>query len=297
MFISMSMELLLNEKLKKIYPFNSHWAVMKSGHRMHYVDEGSGDAIVMVHGNPTWSFFYRNLVLGLRREYRCIVPDHIGCGFSDKPQDYPYLLERHIDNLVDLVKGLGLEKFHLVVHDWGGPIGLGMAEAFPERVKKITILNTAAFVGGSVPSRIRFCKKGIVGDILVRGLNAFARAATFMAVEKRLDSLVKKGYLLPYNNWKNRIALHRFVRDIPLDSGHSSWERLKQVERGLSLLSDKEVMICWGARDFCFNDAYLKEWLKRFLNARLHRYGHAGHYVLEDAGDEVLEALRDFLKG
>lgn len=291
------MKSLLPSKLKEIYPFNSRWLTTKSNYKMHYVDEGTGHPIIMVHGNPTWSFFYRNLIIGLRKTHRCIAPDHIGCGLSEKPQNYSYHLQTHIDNLVTLVERLNLQEFHLIVHDWGGPIGLGMAQRFPGRVKKITILNTAAFLSPRIPKRISICKTPFWGNFLIRGLNAFARSATSMAVEKPLSSLVKKGYLLPYNSWRNRIATSRFVQDIPLSDQHPSWATMKYIERGLPSLSHNPIMICWGAKDFCFNDHYLKEWLMRFLDAKLHRYPNAGHYVLEDAGDEVLDSLKDFLRG
>lgn len=291
------MKSLLPKDLRKSYPFKSHWLETDLMHQMHYLDEGEGHPIIMVHGNPTWSFFYRNLVLGLRRQYRCIVPDHIGCGLSDKPQDYPYVLQNHIDNLVRLVESLDLQKFHLIVHDWGGPIGIGMAQKFPDRLKKVTILNTAVFTSSRIPRRISICKTPILGSFLMRGLNAFARCATFMAVEKPLNSLVKKAYIFPYNNWHNRIAIARFVQDIPLSNEqHPSWKTLKRIERGLSLLNKKPMMICWGAKDFCFNDHYLKEWLRRFIDVQLHRYSDAGHYVLEDAGDEILDCIQEFLK-
>lgn len=290
------MKPILPSKLKTIYPFDNRWLTTKSNHKIHYVDEGSGHPIIMVHGNPTWSFFYRNLIIGLRTTHRCIAPDHIGCGLSEKPQNYPYLLKNHIENLTTLVERLNLQKFHLIVHDWGGPIGLGMAQRFPERIGKITILNTAAWPSHQIPKRISFCKNPLLSNFLIRGLNAFARSATFMAVEKPLPPLVKKGYLFPYNNWHNRIATARFVQDIPLSPPHPSWETLKQVERGLSLFTNKPIMICWGAKDFCFNDLYLKEWLMRFLHAKLHRYPNAGHYLLEDASHEVLDSIKEFLK-
>lgn len=290
------MESVLPKKFQEIYPFKSHRIQTASGYKMHYLDEGRGQPIIMVHGNPTWSFFYRNLVLGLRSNYRCIVPDHIGCGLSEKPQRYPYLLDNHIENLSRLVRSLKLKSFHLIVHDWGGPIGIGMAQQFPDQLKQIIILNTAAFPSGHIPFSISLCKKPFLGTLLIRGVNGFARGATFMAVEKALSPLVKKAYLFPYNNWHNRIATLRFVQDIPLSDNHRSWDTLKGIERGLSFLNNKPMLICWGAKDFCFNDHYLKEWLRRFTNAQLRRYAKAGHYLLEDAGDEILESIQEFLK-
>ncbi len=147
---------------------------------MHYVDEGSGPAIIMLHGNPTWSFYYRELIKGLRNQYRVIAPDHIGCGLSDKPQDYTYTLATHIDNLARLIDHLRLENVTLAGHDWGGAIGFGWATRNPDQVTRFVVFNTAAFFG-RMPFRIRVCRWPILGDVLVRRLNLFARSALWMA--------------------------------------------------------------------------------------------------------------------
>ena len=123
-----------------LYPFQSHFLNLGENN-LHYLDEGKGDAILMVHGNPTWSFYYRNLVLAFRGHYRCVVPDHLGCGFSDKPQDYNYNLENHIQNLSKLVKFLDLKNITLVVHDWGGAIGMGFATRHPELIKRVVAVS------------------------------------------------------------------------------------------------------------------------------------------------------------
>ncbi len=121
---------------------------LPSGLRYHYIDEGQGPPVVMVHGNPSWSIYYRNLVEALRSTHRCIVPDHIGCGFSDKPDDsnYAYTLSQRIEDLESLLESLNLtEPITLVVHDWGGAIGMGYATRHPEKIARLVILNTAAF--------------------------------------------------------------------------------------------------------------------------------------------------------
>ncbi|MBT3889925.1 MAG: alpha/beta fold hydrolase, partial [Planctomycetaceae bacterium] len=122
------------------YPFQSNFMELDDGNRLHYVDEGSGPPVLMVHGNPTWSFYYRHLVQSLQDRYRAIAVDHVGCGLSSKPQRYPYTLTQHIQNLTLLMEHLELDGVHLVVHDWGGPIGLGMAGKFPEKIRSLTIL-------------------------------------------------------------------------------------------------------------------------------------------------------------
>jgi len=261
---------------------------------MHYLDEGEGPAVLMVHGNPTWSFFYRNVVLKLRSAHRCIVPDHIGCGLSDKPQDFAYRLDNHIANLKQLIEALQLESFHLVVHDWGGAIGMAVAEHFHDKVGKIQILNTAAFRSKRIPLRINVCRLPFVGEIWIRGCNGFAGAATSMAVARRLPKAVKQGFVFPYDNWANRIATHRFVVDIPLTAQHPSYATLARIEQHLNTLQHKPMQIIWGGQDFCFNDHFLTEWKERFPHATVHYFDDAGHYVLEDRQEDCIRLMRAF---
>jgi haloalkane dehalogenase len=283
--------------LEDEYPFASHLLDL-DGVALHYLDEGprDGEPLLFVHGNPTWSFTWRHLIRRFSDRYRCVAPDHIGCGLSDKPGDYPYRLERHIQNLERLVGHLGLERITLVVHDWGGPIGLGFAGRHPERVVRLAILNTAAFPGPA-PLRIRFCRTPLLGALAVRGLNAFAGLATVMAVEDRtrMTPTVRRGYLAPYSGWATRIATLRFVEDIPLDPSHPSWGTLQSVEAGLARLRDKPACLMWGERDWCFTPAYRQGFQQRLPQARVHRAERAGHYVVEDAREDVLRWLEAFL--
>ena len=283
------------EWLRTQYPFEPKRFDTGRG-VMSYLDEGAGDeAVVMVHGNPTWSFYYRNLVLGLRGKMRCIVPDHLGCGLSDKPQDFNYTLDEHIKNLRALIDALSLKKIHLIVHDWGGPIGLGTALIKPEQLGRVVILNTAAFADTVVPARIRLCRAPLIGELLVRGLNGFAWPATWMSVTKPLSAQVKRGFLFPYNNWANRIATYRFVVDIPSGRGSASDRALAEFEPKLALLRDHPVRILWGGQDFCFNRHYYDCWRKLLPEAKADYLESAGHYVLEDAAVESLREIQLFL--
>jgi haloalkane dehalogenase len=277
------------------YPFRPRQLEI-DGHRLSYLDEGQGPVVVMVHGNPSWSYLYRNLVSGLRDRYRCLVPDHLGCGFSAKPADYPYRLSNHIDNLEHLLETLGVARCILIVHDWGGAIGMGWAGRHPERVAGVVVLNTAAFRSSRIPLRISICRWPILGSLLVRGLNGFARAATFMAVTRPMRPEIAAGFLAPYDNWRHRIAVLRFVEDIPMDSDHPSWATLAAVEASLPLLQPCPMLLCWGGRDFCFNDAFFEEWRKRFPAAEAHYFSEAGHYVLEDWMAEILPLIEGFLE-
>jgi haloalkane dehalogenase len=256
----------------------------------------------MLHGNPTWSFYYRNLVLGLRDSYRTIVPDHIGCGLSDKPDDsrYEYSLRQRVADLEALLDHLELrENVTFVLHDWGGMIGMAYAHRHPERIKRLVILNTAAFPqppGKRLPWSLRLCRNTIVGPLLVRGLNAFSRGAVRYCVCKPMPSKVRDGYLAPYDSWRNRIAVLRFVQDIPLALGDRSFDLVHEVGAGLHRFAALPVLICWGERDFVFDHHFLDEWRRRFPTAEVHRFPDSGHYVLEDAGAEVLPLIRDFLR-
>jgi haloalkane dehalogenase len=285
----------LPEWLRAIYPFSPRRHETPAG-TMSYLDEGVGDeAVLMVHGNPTWSFFYRSVILALRDSIRCVALDHLGCGLSDKPQDYDYSLPNHIANLRGLVDRLGLRKIHLIVHDWGGPIGLGAMLPLGEKLGKVVILNTAAFADTKIPLRIRACRAPVIGELLVRGLNGFAGPATWMAVTKRLPGPVRDGFLFPYDSWANRIAVHRFVRDIPSGKGTASDSALAGIESSLPKLRERPIRIIWGARDFCFNRHYFERWRAILPEAKADYLADAGHYLIEDGREQVTGAIREHL--
>ncbi len=277
------------------YPFQPRTLHLAGGYKMSYLDEGQGPVVVMVHGNPSWSYLYRHLVSDLCQEYRCIVPDHLGCGLSDKPRQYPYRLQHHIANLETLLDALCIDQCVLVVHDWGGAIGMGWAGCHTERVRGLVVLNTAAFASSSLPLRIALCRWPFIGEVVVRGCNGFAWPATFMAVHHRMAPEVAAGFLFPYNSWANRVAVHRFVQDIPMSAGHPSWNTLARVEKSLTRLRDKPMLICWGGKDFCFHDGFYEQWRQRFPSAQSHYFPYAGHYVLEDALDEISPLVSSFL--
>jgi len=278
----------------RLYPFQTAQLPLP-GAVMSYVDVGSGSPVLLVHGNPTWSFYYRRLIPALSGQQRVIAPDHIGCGLSTKPQHYPYSLATHIENLGRLIDQLNVDQLDLVLHDWGGAIGLGWAVRNPERVRRIVLLNTAAFLSPRIPWRIAVCRYPVFGDLAVRGLNAFAVAATFLAVERPMEPAVRDGFLFPYRSWADRVAIQRFVRDIPLSPRHPTWALIDAIDRDLVLLRDRPMLILWGGRDWCFSDHFLAGWLQRFPAAEVARFDDAGHYLLEDAHAEVVPRVVRFL--
>ncbi len=270
---------------------------------MHYLDEGPASAqpVVMVHGNPTWSFYYRELVTALREQHRCLVPDHIGMGLSDRPgdQDYRYTLKTRVRDLGEWLDRVEPERpVDLVVHDWGGAIGMAWAVAHPERVRRMMLLNTWAFPippGVRLPRSLALARTR-VGALLIQRFNAFAGLAVRVATAQRLDRAVARGLVAPYRGApERRLATLRFVQDIPLSDSDPAQAVLAETERGLTRLSDKPVLICWGGRDFVFDDRVLARWREIFPDARLEYLADAGHYVLEDAADRIVPSVRAFL--
>ncbi len=288
-------------RLKSQYPFTPK-SLDLGGVRMSYVDEGATDAcpILFVHGNPTWSFYWRRLIKNLSGRHRCVAPDHVGCGLSDKPRDYDYTLKRRIDDLETLVETLGLKNIVLAVHDWGGAVGMGYAARHPENVRGLMIFNTAAFRSPTIPLRIAACRWPVIGELMVRGGNAFVGAAVHMkfATESKTlfaDPVVKEGYLAPYDSWANRVAVQRFVEDIPTNERHPSWSTLVEVEEGLAQFERTPSLVVWGKKDWCFHEWYYHQWLNRLKNVEAHLLADAGHWVIDDAPNTVDELVAAFL--
>ncbi len=283
-----------------LYPFEGKFLDL-DGLRYHYLDEGRGPPVVMVHGNPTWSFYYRDLVLALRDQYRAVAPDHMGCGRSDKPDDsrYQYTLERRVQDLGALIDYLDFDKVTLVVHDWGGMIGLTWATQNLERIARLVVLNTGAFplpANKRLPYPIALARTPGLGPMLVRGLNAFARGAVrFCVTRTPMAPEVAAQYLAPYDSWRNRIAVQRFIEDIPLRPSDRAWPLINETAGNLEKLRSVPMLICWGMRDFVFDGHFLDEFARRFPDAEIHRFEDAGHYILEDARDQVIPLISAFL--
>jgi pimeloyl-ACP methyl ester carboxylesterase len=273
------------------------------GQRLHYLDEGPRDAppVLMLHGNPTWSFYYRNLVMALRDHFRCIVPDHLGCGLSDKPDDshYDYRLKSRIADVDALVKHLDLEApLTLVVHDWGGAIGFAWAVEHPGRIKNLVVLNTAAFprpAAKKMPVALSLVRDSAFGAFLVRRFNAFSAIAARVAFKKPVSRAVRKAYTLPYDSPRNRIATLKFVQDIPLSEKDPGYDILINTAKRLHLLQEKPCLVAWGEKDFVFDAPFLNQWIDYFPDAEVHRFPDCGHYVLEDGGQALIDTIVNFI--
>ena len=271
---------------------------------MHYLDEGprDGEPVIMLHGNPSWSFYYRHLVSALIDTYRCIVPDHIGMGLSEKPDDsqYDFLFTRRARDLGELLEQLGVKQdVSLVLHDWGGMIGMLWASQHIEQVKRLVILNTAAFHlpgGFSLPMSLRLGRTPVLNQVLIQGLNLFSRGAIKHCVKReKMKKDNASAYLAPYDNWAHRLSVRRFVEDIPLKAKDPGFQEITEVEDSLKKFHSIPVLIQWGMQDFVFTDDFLETWLKIFPHAEVHRYTDAGHFLLEDETENVVLSVRNFL--
>ncbi|GAO41454.1 alpha/beta fold hydrolase [Flavihumibacter petaseus] len=284
---------------QELYPFASHFARI-NGHRYHYVEEGSGDPVVLLHGNPTWSFYYRQLICRLSHQYRCLAPDHIGCGYSDKPGDehYQYTLEQRVRDLETFLQEKHITgNIHLVMHDWGGIIGMVYAHRHPEAIKKIVLLNTAAFhlpEGKRFPLMLHFFRSW-PGAFFIRAFNAFSGLATIEGVKRvSLSRAVRKGFTAPYNSWKNRIATLRFIQDVPLRPGDRGYDTITAVQQSLPQFRNTPVLIAWGMKDRVFDRTILQAWKSYLPNAQVHEFEDSGHYILEDQQQAIGDLITDF---
>ncbi|WP_068263315.1 alpha/beta fold hydrolase [Rubripirellula obstinata] len=292
-----------------VFPYASKQHQVAGG-VIRYIDEGPSDeepideepedkdVILCVHGNPTWSFYYRRVVERFKETHRVIAVDHLGCGRSDRPSqsEFEYTLAAHRDNMLSLIDHLNLDRMTLLAHDWGGAIGLSTLVARRERFKRIMLLNTAAFPPPYVPWRIAACRFPVLGTAAVRGLNAFAKAAITMAMSRnKLDPKIAAGLLAPYDNWHNRVAIDAFVRDIPMSKSHPTFQTLTDLESALPSLADMPSLLVWGMKDWCFRPECLRRFQQAWPNAKSLEIADAGHYVIEDAPSETIEAIAGFL--
>lgn len=265
-----------------------------AGYQMHYLDKGSGPVVLMLHGNPTWCFYYRSLLERLSENYRVIVPDMLGCGLSDRTSEMIRARER-MAHLVEFVDALELEKFSLVLHDWGGPIGTGMALERLDRVEKITYLNTTLTEIESLPSMIKTAASPLIGRVLTQYTQRFLRLMLDFGVVKKLSKQVREGYLAPYATMARRKAIWDFVHDIPFTAQHPTYQTLVKLASQLPQLRAKPIQIIWGLKDPCFHKEMLERVAAHFPDAEVHEFTDASHLVLEDKAKEVGDLLENFL--
>ncbi|MEM9797333.1 MAG: alpha/beta fold hydrolase [Pseudomonadota bacterium] len=288
-----------------LYPFAHNFVETAQG-AMHYVDEGQGDPVLCLHGNPTWSFIWRDFVTGLRDRHRVVAPDHIGFGLSDKPVDEDaYTIERHVQNLEALVLGLDLRGITLVMQDWGGPIGLAMAARHPDRIRALVILNTFGFYplhpsmkadGLRLPPPLLLMRSKPLGTWLVRKKGLFDGFVMKFATadSKRLRS-VHHAYRDVFGGPDGRGGVMAFPRLIPTHTSHPVAKMLMQ-ETGPFLDAFKgQAQIYWGMKDPLFPPLALDGWKARLPRADVIALAHAKHYLQEDAPEVIVPGIARFL--
>jgi haloalkane dehalogenase len=275
---------------KDLYPFESRYAEL-DGARVHYVDEGSGPPLLLLHGNPTWSFLYRDVIAGLREEYRCIALDYPGFGLSTAPAGYGFTPAEHARVVERFVAELDLRDVTMMVQDWGGPIGFAAATAQPDRFARFVIGNTWAWPKSDLGTQVfsRFLG-GPVGKRLILRRNLFVERLLPSGVRrKKLAPEVMDAYRGPFPTPESRIPAWVFPREIL-----RSRPFLGEVEQGLSAVTDRPALIVWPTKDVAFKDAERKRWEQLFADHRTIPLDGAGHYIQEDAADEIVTAIRDW---
>ena len=273
---------------ERLYPFESQYTQV-NGHTVHYLDEGSGPPLLLLHGNPTWSFLYRDVIRGLRDRYRCIAPDHPGFGLSRPAPGYGYTPAEHAAVLEQLVEHLELSDVTMMVQDWGGPIGFAVATRHPERFSAFVIGNTWAWPkadpGTQVFSRLL---GGPIGGYLIQRRNVFVEKIIPGNVKRhKLAPEVMNAYRGPFPTPDSRRPMHVFPREIL----HSR-PFLAEIERGLAKLRDRPALLVWPTKDIAFREPERKRWEQVFPNHRSVILEGAGHYIQEDAPEEIVSAIR-----
>ena len=289
---------LTNETFGGTWPYAPHF-YEQDAVRLHYVDEGQGEPIVMLHGNPTWGYLYRNFIPALSKTNRCIVPDEMGFGKSEKPLDKPYTLDRHIENFSALVEELDLHDITLVMQDWGGPIGMGFAVEQPERVKRLVILNTWAFriaEGTALAPLLELFRQPHVGEAMVQGLNLFVEGFLPAGIhhKERINEIMP-AYRAPFPDWNSRIGTLAYPRDIPVGDDHPSTPAMGNIQDNLGKLNVPTTII-WGMLDPAIPPPLIDAWLGVYPHAQVHRIDTASHFLQEDEPEQIVSHIEGFLK-
>ncbi len=289
-----------DETFEGTFPFAPHYHQV-NGFAMHYVDEGEGEPVVLVHGGPTWGYLYRSFIPPLSLQQRCIIPDHMGMGKSGGSASlYPYRLRHHIANLESLVLHLDLHRITLIVHDWGGPVGLGVAIRHPERIKRLVLTNTWAFApwpGGPFPRVIELIRSPR-GEKFVLEKNGYLEPALLgmTAHPEKLTPTVLGAYRAPFPTPESRQALLCWSRDIPITASDPSYGDMKQVEEGLAHFRQTPTLFLWGMKDPVLGVEVLRRWQHLFPHATTHEVVDASHFVQEDAPEDRLGWIQAFVE-
>lgn len=272
---------------RAIFPYQSRFFQV-GGHRLHYIDEGRGPVVLMMHACPMWIFSFRDLIAELAKDHRVIAIDQMGFGLSDKPENFDYRIETHVDHIDRFTRELGLKDISLVLHGRGAAIGMAFAVRNPENVRGFVTLNAMSFSDYSLPLRLLLCRIKWAGAKLVMHLDIFQRDLY------RLPPDIRNAYLMPFPDTKSKIAFFRFIEDIPCAPEDASAQTMFEIESALWLLRDKPVCIIWAKKDWLYRTRNLKKWIQYFPKAELHILDRAGRCITEDAPEELAFFVRDF---
>ena len=275
-----------------LYPFEHRFADLGNGIDMHYVDEGEGETLLMLHGNPTWSFLYRKMILKLRGNFRCVAPDYPGFGLTEAPSGYGFTPGEHSENIERFADKLGLRDVTLIAQDWGGPVGLGLAIRRPELVKRLVLGNTFAWVLVSRRNRaFSWLMGGPIGRTMAYLFNGVARFFFMRGFAHRPDREVLGMYLAPFRRRADRKQTSISPRQLT-----KAAEYLSTVEGGLGRISDRPTLLTWGVKDFAFRDAARQRFEEAFPDHQTVLLD-ASHFWQEDAGEEAADAIQKWMKG
>ena len=274
------------------YPFKNHYVQLQPG-KMHYIDEGQGEVLLFVHGTPTWSFLYRHFVKAFSKNYRCIAIDHIGFGLSEKPGNFDGTPQSHSKNLAEFIEKLNLQNFTLIVHDFGGPIGLSYAVGHPEKIKQIVLFNTWLWATKNNPAAQKVDKviNSWLGRFLYLRMNFSPKVLLKkgFADKSHLTKKIHQQYIKPFPNKTSRYSLLALAKSLVGASGwyQSQWEKLSSI-------SSKPWLILWGTKDSFITTEYLEKWQQRLPDAEVHQFG-CGHFVQEEKTEEAIKFMAEFL--
>lgn len=272
-----------------------------NGFEMHFVDEGRGEPIVLIHGDPTWGYLYRTFIPILSQHRRCIVPDHMGMGKSGTPRDpYPYRLRHHVANLEALLLHLDLHQMTLVLHDWGGPVGLGFATRHPDRIKRLVLMNTwacAPWPGGPLPRLLELIRSER-GEKFVLEKNGYLEPALVGTTHRpeNLTKTVLDAYRAPFPTPESRLALLCWSRDIPVHETDPSYPEMKRIEEALVRFIGTPTLLVWGMKDPVLPESVLRTWQRIYPQATAAEIEDASHFLQEDAPQRIVLCIAEFLE-
>lgn len=274
------------------FPFKNNYIELSNG-KMHYIDEGEGDILLFVHGTPTWSFLYRDFIKEFSSTHRCIAIDHIGFGLSDKPSDFEGTPESHSNNLIEFVTKLNLKNINIIVHDFGGPIGLSAAIAENQRINKIVMFNTWLWETKSNKDVQKIDKivNGFLGKLMYLNFNFSPKVLLKKGFHdsSKLSKKLHEQYIEPFPTKQSRLALLNIAKSLlgSSDWYQNQWDKLNKID-------NKEWLIIWGTKDSFLSNNYKEKWYGRLPNAKRVELD-CGHFIQEEKTKEAIEAIRNFL--